>query len=240
VYESVKELGRKNGVTLFMTLLAGFNVLLSRYTRQEDLLVASPIAGRNWRGIESLIGFFINTLILRTDLSGDPSFIGLLRRVREAALGAYDHQSLPFERLIEELQLHRDLNRMPLTQIAFNLQNAPRSSFKASQLSLSTMRGDLETADFDLALIMIETPSGLAGTMRYKTDLFQSALIKRMIGLYEILLREIISRPTATISELIEQLNQAEKRQLLDEHKDRKGVMAEKFKGARRKLVSQQ
>ena len=240
LYESVNELGRKNGVTLFMTLLAVFNVLLSRYTGQKDLLIASPIAGRNWRGIENLIGFFINTLILRTDLSGDPSFIELLRRVREAALGAYDHQSLPFERLIEELQPHRDASRMPLTQIAFNLQNAPRSSFKASQLSLSTMRGDLETAEFDLALMMFESPSGLAGAMRYKTDLFQPAFIKRMIGHYEILLREIASRPHATIGELIEQINQAEKRQQLDEHKIRKGVLVERFKGARRKLVSQQ
>jgi aspartate racemase len=139
-------------VTLFMTLLAAFQTLLHRYTGQDDILVGSPIAGRTRTETEALIGFFVNTLVLRTSLHGNPSFRELLGRVREVALGAYAHQDLPFEKLVEELQPERRLNHSPLFQVMFALQSVPRYSLELSGLSLQTLAVDNGTAKFDLTL----------------------------------------------------------------------------------------
>ena len=136
---ALKSLSQREGATLYMVLLAAFNVLLQRYTRQDDLVVGSPIANRTRRELEELIGFFVNSLVMRTDASGDPSFIELLTRVRRVALDAYAHQDLPFERLVEELDPQRDLSRNPLFQVMFAVQNAPG---KASPLAGSALTID--------------------------------------------------------------------------------------------------
>ena len=155
---ALRELSRREGATLFMTLLAGFQTLLHRYTGGDDILVGSPIAGRNRMEIEPLIGIFVNTLVLRGDLSGNPSFRTFLGRTREAALGAYAHQDLPFERLVEELHPERDLSRSPFFQVMFVLQNAPREAAALAGLEVTPMPIDSGTSKFDLTL-----SSGSAG-----------------------------------------------------------------------------
>src|SRR5215212_2782494 len=139
ITEGVKHLGQEAGATLFMTLLAAFKVLLSRYTSQHDILVGTPIANRNRAELEPLIGLFINTLVLRTDLSADPSFKQLMARVKEAALGAYANQDVPFERLVEELQPERDLARTPFFQVMFVMQNAPMPTLRMGNVTMSSL-----------------------------------------------------------------------------------------------------
>ena len=145
-------MSRREGVTLFMTLLAAFQTLLHRYTREDDIVVGSPIAGRTLPEIEGLIGFFVNTLVLRADFAGNPSFRDLLGRVREIALGAYTHQDLPFEKLVEELQPERNLSTSPLFQVMFALQNVPRQVVELPGLMVSPLELEIETAKFDLYL----------------------------------------------------------------------------------------
>ena len=161
VGEALKALSRRQGVTLFMTLLAAFKILLHRYSSQEDLIVGTPIANRNRLEIEGLIGFFVNTLVVRTDLSGNPTFRELLQRVREVCLGAYAHQDLPFERLVEELHLKRNLGRNPLFQVMFVLQNASMQTIVLPGLTLSPVEVDNGTAHFDLTLHIADTEQGL-------------------------------------------------------------------------------
>src|ERR1019366_5941210 len=144
--EGFKALSRQEGATQFMTLLAAFNVFVYRYTSQDNLIVGTPVANRNRLETEGLIGFFVNALVLRTDLSGNPSFRELLRRVRQVCLGAYSHQDLPFDRLVEELHLKRDLSRNPLFQVMFALQNAPLRALELPGLTLSPVERDSETA----------------------------------------------------------------------------------------------
>src|SRR5437763_465999 len=162
---SLKALCKAEGVTLFMTLLAAFKVLLYRYTGQEDLVVGSPIANRHRQELEGLIGFFVNTLAMRTDLSGDPTFRELLRRVRETALGAYAHQDLPFEYLVEQLQPERNLSHSPLVQVVFVLQNTPERKAELPGLSLTPLKYGVETAKFDLTLYFEELGAELQGTV---------------------------------------------------------------------------
>jgi amino acid adenylation domain-containing protein len=219
--EGLKALSRKEGVTLYMTLLAAFQTLLYRHTRQEDIVVGSPIANRNRSEIEGLIGFFVNTLVLRTDVSGNPSFRELLGRVRKTALDAYEHQDLPFEKLLEDLQPERSLSYSPLFQVMFILQNAPNTGLEFKRLSVSPVRLDTETAKFDLTLSIHETPSGLSGALQYNTDLFDDATITRMIGHFQILLKGIVADPDLRISDL-PMLTLAEWHQLLVEWNDTK------------------
>src|SRR4029077_19017507 len=159
--QSLKALGRGEGATLFMTLLAAFQVLLHRYSGQEDIAVGSPIAGRGRTELEGLIGFFVNTLVLRTDVSGNPAFRELLARVRENALGAYTHQDLPFEKLVEELAPERDMSRNPLFQVMFVLQNAPGAPLVLEGLEVSRLSLEGHSAKFDLTLTLRETVAGL-------------------------------------------------------------------------------
>jgi amino acid adenylation domain-containing protein len=200
--EALKTLSRQEGCTLFMTLLAAFQTLLSRLTGQEDIVVASPIAGRNRAELESLIGFFINTLVLRTDSSGNPSFRELLGRVRQVALGAYAHQDVPFEKLIEELRLERSLSYTPLFQVMFVLQNTPESELKLSGSTVSPVTINRETAMFDLSLVLAETEEGLEGGLSYRTDLFDGTTISRMIRQFQVLSEGIVADPDQTIATL--------------------------------------
>ncbi|MGF1980312.1 MAG: amino acid adenylation domain-containing protein [Nostoc sp. CmiSLP01] len=216
---ALNKLSHQQGSTLFMTLLAAFQALLRRYTGQEDIVVGSPIANRNWAEIEGLIGFFVNTLVLRTNLAGNPSFEELLKRVREVALGAYAHQDLPFELLVEQLQPHRDLSYTPLFQVMFVLQNAPMSALELPGLTLSPVESDSHSAKFDLTLSITETESGLVSNLEYNTDLFAETSIQRMAAHLQTLLCGIVANPLQRLSEL-PLLSESEKHQLLEEWND--------------------
>jgi amino acid adenylation domain-containing protein len=217
--QALKALSRQEGVTLFMTLLAAFKVLLYRYTGQDDIAVGSPIAGRTHVETEGLIGFFVNTLVLRTDLSGNPTFRELLGRVREVALGAYAHQDLPFEKLVEALQPERDLSRTPLFQVMFNLENIPTKAVKTPSLSIDEFEFDSGVSQFDLALEVIEKDEGLSCLLNYSTDLFDAATIERMLGHYQTLLEGIVADPEERIG-VLPLLTEAERHQLLVEWND--------------------
>jgi len=212
--ESFKALSRQEGVTQFMTLLAAFKVLLYRYTSQEDLIVGTPIANRNRLETEGLIGFFVNALVVRTDLSGNPSFRELLRRVREVCLGAYGHQDLPFDRLVEKLNVKRDLSRNPLFQVMFVLHNASLRSVELPGLTLSPVEGESETAHFDLTLQILDTEEGLTAAFVYNMDLFEAGTIARMLGNFQTLLEAILADPQQRLSDL-PLLTEAERQQLL-------------------------
>ena len=216
---ALKELSRQEGTTLFMVLLGAFQALLARYSGQEDIAVGTPIAGRTRAETEELIGFFVNTLVMRTDLSGDPSFREVLSRVREVALGAYDHQDLPFEKLVEELQPERDLSRVPLFQVFFALQNVPREDLKLPNLTLERQNVAGGTVKFDLSLFLFEGDQGLTGRLVYNADLFDDATIERMLGHFQTLLRGIVEDPDRRLSEL-PLLSEAERHQLLFEWND--------------------
>ena len=209
---------QREGLTLFMTLLASFNLLLSCYSGSEDIVVATPIANRNRREIEPLIGFFVNTLVLRTDLSGHPTFSELCQRVREATEGAYDHQDLPFEKLVEALQPERELNRNPLAQVMFALQNAPKPFVALPGLSLSRLEFDSGTVRFDLEVHLSEEAGGLEGHFLYNRDLFDASSIERMAGHFQTLL-EAIAYQAATAPRLsdLPLLTEAERHQLVVE-----------------------
>jgi len=231
----LKQLSQREGVTLFMTLFSAFKTLLYRYTGQEDLVVGTPIANRNRAEIEGLIGFFANTLVLRTHLAGNPSFQEVLGQVREVTLGAYAHQDLPFEKLVEELQPERNLAYNPLFQVMFVHQNAPTMRQATSEPSRETLEPPpgaavptqssphvtMGTAKFDLTLSMAETAAGLMGTFEYNTGLFEHETITRMIGHFQTLLAGIAAAPEQRVSDL-PLLTDAERKQLLVEWNDTK------------------
>ena len=199
--EKLNELSHREGATLFMTLFAAFLTLLHRYTGQKDILLGTVNAGRNHAQIEHLIGFFINTLVLRTDLSGNPTFRELLHRVREVALGAYEHQDVPFEKLVEELQPHRDMSRQAFTQVMFNLQTAADEEPAARGLKITPQDIGNHTR-FDLEFHLWVVPEGLSGPLIYNTDLFERSTISRMLTHLQTLLEAIVANPDARLSEL--------------------------------------
>ncbi|BAS60155.1 amino acid adenylation domain protein (plasmid) [Leptolyngbya boryana NIES-2135] len=212
---ALQAFSQQQGATLFMTLLAAFKTLLYRYTQQADILVGSPIANRNRAELEGLMGCFVNTLVFRTNLSGNPSFQTVLKRVREVALGAYTHQDVPFEKLVDELQPDRDLSHHPLFQVMFVLQNAPMPALELPDLTLSTLDIDSGTASFDLTLSLMETPTGLSGSCEYNTDLFEPETIARMLEQFQTLLESMIANPKQSISDL-QLLPESELHQLQD------------------------
>ncbi len=195
-------LSLSEGVTLFITLLAALQTLLYRYSSQEDICVGTPIANRNRAETEDLIGFILNTLVMRTDLSGDPTFRDLLGRVRETALGAYAHQDLPFEMVVDALQPQRDMSRPPFFQVIFDLQVGSLQALELPGLKIIPLRLDSGTAKFDLALSMEETDSRLQGYFNYNTDLFDPETILRLLGHWITLLQGIVAQPEAHISHL--------------------------------------
>ena len=200
--EALKELSRREGATLFMTLLAAFQTLLHRYSGQDDIVVGSAVAGRNYAETEGLIGFFVNTLALRTDLSGEPTFVELLRRVKQVSLGAYAHQDVPFEKLVEELQPERDTSRTPLFQTMFALQNVPHEALHLPGLTLSWVGGESATAKFDLLMALQERGAALEGSLEYSTDLFDEARMAQMLRHFEVLLQGIAANPEQRLWEL--------------------------------------
>ena len=198
----LRVLSRSEGSTLFMTLLAAFQTLLARYTGQDDIVVGSPIAGRTRTETEGLIGCFVNTLVLRTDLSGDPTFRELLRRVREVAFGAYDHQDLPFERLVEELQPERSLSHSALLQVMFTLQNAPAPIPRLAGLEAELEPIERGVAKFDMSLHLRDDVDGLRALLEYNTDLFDADTIARLLGHFRTLLENIVTHPDRRLSRL--------------------------------------
>jgi non-ribosomal peptide synthetase component F len=207
--EQLKALSRKEGVTLFMTLLAGFKVLLFRYTGQDDLVIGSPIAGRNRPEIEGLIGFFVNTLVLRSDLSGNPSFRELLKRVREVCLGAYAHQELPYQKLVEALHPKRDTSRGSLAQVFFAFQNVRRAPLTIPGLTINPVRTDLENAKGALTLFMWDAEECLAGSFNYAADLFNAATISLMMEYFQMLLNSVVADPEQRLLDLLPLLEQS-------------------------------
>ena len=212
--ERVKEVGRRAGATLYMTLLAAFEVLLHRYSGQEDFAVGSPIAARVRKDTEGLVGYLANTLAMRADLAGNPTFRETLRRVRETALAAFQHQEIPFERLVEELNPPRDTSRHPLFQVLFTLQNAPWPKVRLADLSISHVPLDSQTAKFDLWMSLRETDSGLQSEVEYNVALFDAETIGRMMGHFETLLEAIVADADRPIGEL-PILTEPERRQIL-------------------------
>ncbi len=218
----LNDLSRSEDVTLFMTLLAAFKVLLAQYTRQFDLSIGTPIANRNRLEIEGLIGCFVNTLVLRTELSGNPGFRELLRRVRKVTLEAFDHQDLPFEKLVEELQPERRLSQSPLFQVMFVLQEAPAESLELTGLRLESLEVDSGTAKYDLTLSISQTNSaegGLLARLEYNTDLFDDATAVRLLAHYNNILEAVADNPGRPIFE-VPLLTSDERRQLLFEWND--------------------
>jgi len=206
--ERLRALSQGRGATLFMLLLAAFKTLLRRYTSQEDLLVGAPIAGRNRSELEGLIGFFVNTLVLRTDLSGNPCFAELLDRVRETTVGAYAHQDLPFEKLVEEVRPGRDLARSPLFQVMLGLENSPTPTVAApaaSGLALTPLATESGASRFEWTLFLTEVGGGIGrigGSLEYNTDLFDATTVRRMVGHFANLLAAAADAPAEPISRL--------------------------------------
>ncbi|MBD2344914.1 non-ribosomal peptide synthetase [Anabaena subtropica] len=212
--DGLRQLSQQADATLFMSLLAAFNILLHHYTDQEDILIGSPIANRNRAELEGMLGLFVNTLVLRNDLTGNPSFRELLHRVREVTLDAYAHQDLPFEMIVEELQPERDLSRNPLYEVMFVLQNSPVSAQELSGLTLRNLEFDSGTAQLDIFLSISESPEGLTGFLEYNTDIFDSATINQFINNFQTLLENIVANPEQTLSQL-SLLSASEQEQLL-------------------------
>ncbi|HJT58387.1 MAG TPA: amino acid adenylation domain-containing protein [Ktedonobacteraceae bacterium] len=224
--ERLKALSRQEGVTLFMTLLATFQVLLYRYTGQQDIAVGTPVANRMRTEFERVMGCFVNPLVLRTDLSGNPTFRELLGRVREVALGAYTHQELPFERLVEAMVPKRNLSYTPFIQVMFVLQNAPMPTFETMGLALRQWRLEDETDQLDLCISMTEdlrlsiteVEGKLTALLKYNQELFEAATISQMMGHLQTLLESVTAYPEQPISTL-PLLSEAELEQVLgDEH----------------------
>jgi amino acid adenylation domain-containing protein len=217
--KAVNELSGREGATQFMTLLAAFQVLLYRYSGQEDVVIGLPIANRNRTEIEVLIGFFVNTLVLRTELSEKPTFKELLQRVRNVCLEAYAHQDMPFEKLVEELRPERDVSRNPLFQVMFIMQNAPRPLPQMSGISFERIEIETERSAFDLALCLRERDEKLIGYFEYANDLFDASTIERMVGHFKTLLEGIVANPDQPIT-ILPILTDSERHQLLVEWND--------------------
>lgn len=218
--EKLKFLSQKSGATLFMTLLAALNTLLFRYSGQDDILIGTPTANRNRQEIEPLIGFFVNTLVLRNSLEGNPAFSGLLQQARNVVLEAYANQDVPFEQVVDALEIERSLSYNPLFQVMFALQNAPLNALELPDLKAQYLAVENQRIKFDLSLILeeIETEQGsyLEGFWEYDSDLFTVERITRMVGHFQTLLKGIVANPQQTVREL-PLLTESEKQQLLED-----------------------
>jgi non-ribosomal peptide synthetase component F len=198
--DQLRALSQQEGVTLFMALLAAFQTLLYRYTGQEDIVVGSPIAGRNRVATEGLIGLFVNTLVLRTDLSGKPTFRQLLQRVREVASEAYAHQDLPFDRLVDELQPERSLSHTPLFQVFFNMLNLLDNRIELPGLAVEHLASPEIDSKFDLTLYVREQHEGMQFTLVYNTDIFGRTRMVEMLAQLQHLLSQVVEIPEESIA----------------------------------------
>jgi len=202
LYDSLEKLGREEGCSLFMTLVAAFKAFLCRYTGQTDIVLGSPIANRTRPELEELIGFFVNSLVLRTNLAGDPTFRELMSRVRDVALGAYAHQHLPFEKLVEELQPKREMSHTPLFQVLFLLEHLSTTTTDLSGAVVTPMGLETRAAKVDVSVYNFHHDGRLTSTFEYNTDLFEAETIRRMVGHYRVFLEGIVSSPDQHLSQL--------------------------------------
>jgi amino acid adenylation domain-containing protein len=214
VLQGLQQLSQQEGASLFMTLLAAFKTLLYRYSHQNDIVVGSPIDNRTHVELENVIGFFVNTLAFRTDLSGHPSFRQVLRQVRRTALDAYVHQDIPFDKLVEELNPERSLSYSPLFQVMFVLQHQAASTLNLPDLAMAPRKLEPNMAKFDLTLFLQETSTGLKGNFEYSTDLFERSTISRLVGHFQILLQNLVTHPDQSIDD-VPILSDTERQQLL-------------------------
>ena len=210
---NLKKLATRQKSTLFMVLLAALKILLARLSQNPDVVIGIPIANRSRPELESLIGFFVNTLALRSDLSNDPTFIELLDSIREDTLEAYSRQDLPFEKLVEELQPERDLSRNPIFQIFFAFQNLPNFKQQIAELSIERSKQTFTTVMTDLDIYMSESSDSIRGTFAFNTSLFKEETIKRFIGHFKTVLEGIVAAPNSTVSK-VPLLNREQTRQL--------------------------
>lgn len=217
--EKLQAFSQQLGTTLYMTVLATFGVLMHRYSRQSDIVIGSPIANRNYHEVKSLIGFFVNTLALRLDLANQPSFTALLQQVRQVTLDAYAHQDAPFSKVVEQLELDRNLSHHPIFQVMFTWQNIPDYHEESRDLSVRQIRVESVVAKFDLDVSLVKSESGLRGSFTYNTDLFDAATIERMTAHFQTLLEGIIDNPQQPIAQL-PLLTPTEQQQLLVEWND--------------------
>jgi len=234
--QDLKLFSRQEDVTVFMTLLAVFQMLLSRYSGQEQIVIGTDVANRTTLEAESLIGFFVNLLAMRTDLSGNPTFRELLQRVRTTALGAYAHQDMPFDKLVEDLQPERKASHNPLVQVLFVMQNTPAQLRSLSGLELSGFNMPLERSKFDLALFMAEREDRLGGYWVYRTDLFEGETIRRWAGQFETLIRSAIHQPEARLSTL-DMLSEEEKLRRDADKEERRQSQRKKLMSAQPRMV---
>ena len=216
VTEKLKEVGRREGVTLFMSLLAVLQVVLSKYAGQKDVAVGTPVANRNRVEVEGLIGFFVNTLVLRTDLGGNPTFQEVVKRVRQVTLEGYQHQDVPFEKLVEELQPERNLSRSPLFQVMLALQNTGQRALQMQGLQVDELAIQTESTKFDLQLTLSETEEGLAGELRYARDLYEGETVERMAGHLSRVAEEMVRNPEQRVGE-VSLLGEEEREQVVVE-----------------------
>lgn len=235
--ESLAELGRRRGATLFMVLLAAFNVMLHRWAEQDDIVIGTDIANRHRAETEKLIGFFVNMLVVRTRLDPDVTFEELLERVREVMLGAYAHQDLPLEKLVEALRPERNPAYSPLFQVVFVLQNAPAPPLNLPDLEITPLHKQGEAVRFDLSLLMWETEGGLRGVWTYRTDLFDASTVSRLMSRFANLLRAVAAEPGARVGSL-DMRSEGERRELSSKKKALKAASFDKFKKMMPKAVA--
>ncbi|GER91649.1 hypothetical protein KDW_58110 [Dictyobacter vulcani] len=235
--QQLQALSQQEGVTLFMTLLAAFNILLYRMTNQEDIVLGTDIANRTLSETELMIGFFVNLLAMRTNLGGKPGFQEVLKRVRQMVLDAYAHQDLPFEKLVDALHLERNQNYTPLIRGLFVMQNIPLVYDQATGITLSPFQGNLVTAKFDFVIFLFETEQGLQGSVNYSTALFNPETITNLMQRFEVLLHSIVANPQAQI-EALEYQTEQEKASKLNQKQSQNKSLRSKLKIARREEIS--
>jgi hypothetical protein len=236
--EALRALGRREGATLFMTLLAAFQTLLHRYSGQPDMVVGTDVANRNSTEVEKLIGFFVNQVVLRTNVAGDPTFREVLRRVKEACLGAYAHQDVPFEKLVDALRPERSLSYTPLIQAKLVLGHLPTAALRIGELEMNPLEIDHKHAQLDLILNLVDTGQELRGRVEYGTDLFNAATVGGLCQEFEIVLRAVASDPALTLADL--------KKMLVDRSEQRRAVAEAsleetsllQLKGSKRRAIS--
>jgi hypothetical protein len=225
---------RRGGATLFMTLLAGWQAVLACHCKQDEVVVGTSIAGRTVGETEGLIGFFVNQLVLRTDLSGDPTFGELVGRVREVCLGAYAHQEVPFERVVEELQPERSTSHQPLFQVSFVLQTIVVEDMTVGGLSMRPLRGRSSSAvRYDVELGMWDMAEGMGGGLTYNTDLFDESTIRRLVEQLQLILSRVAVNVKVRLGELARELAEAERRRQLDKQEDFKESRLKKLRSLR-------
>jgi hypothetical protein len=237
--DSIKALSVQQGSTLFMTLLTVFATLLHYLTKQTDITVGTDIANRNRAETENLIGFFVNQLVLRVQVEQDLTFKALLGKVREATLGAYAHQDLPFEKLVETLNPDRDASRSPLFQVKMVLQNAPFEELRIPGVTLSPAKTNSNTAKFDLLLNLYDTDHGLSAILDYNTDLFEEHTATRILDQFCFLLDDVVERPDVSLRELMESLTENDQRAQLEKEKELDSLRLQKLRIVKRRSIGE-